>query len=453
MINDQLVIKIITELFNSIEPERPSEFHLSIKMRDYFLSVLCLVLINSFERSKFARMIAALVRDGRLSLDCDNTDKLTPAEGQLLDNLSSFHVSDVEGKIIKAFEGIHLLISSIELTKLDAILLYEGVVQRLQEAKGNAPLATDFTYFYVNESLVEVIEPFVSQVPGNKIYDPFSQRGELLSYASALSNKAITYSEALKQSSLYIKHKLAIAHAVQSSHYQRSSLSADTTIDEGTFDFAVTACIASSSCAETPNLNSHDLKGHLASERIDTKVLDKTKFKEHALMQQMLWSLNEKGTALMLTGRGPLQREQEAKARAKLVGARQVACVIRLHDKALGGRAMPIYLVSLQKSGGNSSDILFIDARSLFSLDNAHVRIREKNNYLNIIKKRQNIEGLSRKASFVEVEKNSFNLCPEAYVSASPDEIEVNTDEIRFQLRQQIKITDKLFAELLKSGN
>jgi type I restriction-modification system DNA methylase subunit len=267
-----------------------------------------------------------------------------------------------------------------------------------------------------------------------------------------LSSKAITYSETLKQSSLYIKHKLAIANAVQSTHYQRSSLRADTTFNEGEFDFAITACIASLSCAETPNLNSQDLKGHLDPKRIDTNLLEKTKFKEHALIKQMLWSLNENGSALILSGRGPLQREQESEARKSLVASRQVACVIRLHDRTLGGRAMPIYIMSLNKSGGKSPNIHFIDARTLFAIDNAHVKLRDKNKYLNIIKKRQNLDGISRLVSAEEVEKNTYSLCPETYISLTSDDIEVNINEIRSQLREQIQLTDELFEELLTSS-
>jgi type I restriction-modification system DNA methylase subunit len=459
--NDQLVIKVLSILLQSIKPKKS----ISVEMRDQFLSVFCIVLINAQDKSKFCDLVETLVSDGRLILDDMNTSELSGLEIELFDSLSSLFKENVGKKVLSAFKNIYALTANVVLTKLECILIYEGVLQRLQESRGKNVLATDFTCFYINEALLDVIEPFIPTHPGVEIYDPFCQRAEMLSYASSVANKVVTTSEALKQSKLYIKHKLALANANESHHFQRSSLSAETTINEGMFDFAITAYVASASVAETPNLNSHDLKGHIDPRRINIDVLDKvkpeskskskpkSKFKEHALMQQMLWSLKKSGTALIIAGKGPLQREQEIKARSELVLGNKVHCVIRLHDKVLGGRATAIYALSFQKSGSNTQTIQFIDARSLFSLDNAHVRIREKNNYLNIIKKRQNIEGLSRLVSFVEVERNSFNLCPEAYVSASSDEIEVNTDEIRSQLRQQIKITDKLFAELFRSGN
>jgi hypothetical protein len=82
--DEQLVRKIISILLHSIEPRKS----VSIAERDQFLSLLCIVLLNAQNKSKFDGIVNSLLLKGQVRLEESEKSNLSVLEIELANGLA-----------------------------------------------------------------------------------------------------------------------------------------------------------------------------------------------------------------------------------------------------------------------------------------------------------------------------------------------------------------------------
>lgn len=154
---------------------------------------------------------------------------------------------------------------------------------------------------------------------------------------------------------------------------------------------------------------------------------------DYAWLLHIINSLKPGGKGACILPHGVLFRGgSEAKIRQNLIEKfGYIKGVVGLPSNLFYGTGIPACIVIVEKPKAGelqSRDIFFIDAKDGFKKDGPKNRLREQDirRISDIWQAQIDIPHVSHKASFVEIEKNNFNLNVPRYVSPRPREVEQN---------------------------
>jgi len=265
-----------------------------------------------------------------------------------------------------------------------------------------------------------------------------------------LNNNISVTTESVNQSSRYIQHKLLIAGASETYAKNSFALEPKSNVNKGEFDYAFTLLQPNIS-AEIEDITgdrSRKLKGNFEEQRIPKSVV-KSRFWEHALIHHMLYSLNDSGKAIIITGKGPLSRHSDFHSRKILVDKNLIDGVIQLPAKLLDARTVSLFAVILNKQRSHKDKIILIDAKGCCTFESG---INKLTNIDDIISayRAQSSQSLTFElvtpASIIE-KGYSFNV--DTYLTSEAQQYEdINAEEAQQALLKQQRITDLIIREL-----
>lgn len=164
---------------------------------------------------------------------------------------------------------------------------------------------------------------------------------------------------------------------------------------------------------------------------------------DYAFITHVIESLNSNGVAIMVEPSGVLFREgAEGALRRKFIEEKIIDAVIALPNNMMFGTAIPVNLIIFNRTK-KEKDILFIDVAKDVMVNKVLTTLSEKTieKVVKVYKERLDIEGLSKKASIEEIEKNNFNLNIQRYIEDRNEKETLDIKEIRKEIEY---LTEKL---------
>jgi hypothetical protein len=337
-----------------------------------------------------------------------------------------------------------------KLIKLERITLYDRVLQRLQAMNLPDQFASDFSYQSLPFNFAELYTKLLQPKKNSRVYDPYAMTGESIVDFALLNNDTSVTTESVNQSSRYIQHKLLIAGASENHAKNSFALEPKSNVNKGEFDYACTLLQPNIS-AEIEDItgnSSRKLKGNFEEKRIPKSVV-KSRFWEHALIHHMLYSLNDSGKAIIITGKGPLSRHSDFHSRKILADKNLIDGVIQLPEKLLDTRTVSLFAIILNKRRSNKDKIILIDARDCCTSESGINKLTNIDDIANAYRV-QNSQSLTFEivtpASIIE-KGYSFNV--DTYLSSeAPQHEDINAEETQQALLRQQRITDAIIKKL-----
>lgn len=428
----------------------------TIHERDLFLSLITCVLIESPELNKLISVFKRVTPNIdflKTVTDLSTSKKLSPAlqvflvelSGLIHKNKSSLDVSEV----FQFADNSQMM----RLPKEERISLYNRVLQRLQAMNLPDQFASDFSYHSLPFNFAELNTKLLLPDQNSHAYDPYAMTGESIVDFALLNNSIKITTESINQSSCYIEHQLLIAGAGKLKIKNSFALAPEPNVKKGEFDYAFTLLqpVISTEIEDITGDNSKKIKENYEEERIPKPIV-KSKFWEHALIHHMLYSLNDSGKAIIVTGKGPLSRHSDFHSREILVNNNQIDGVIKLPPKLLDARTVPLFVIILNKRRNDTDKVIFIDAKDCFIPDNGINKLTNideiANSYHNHNSQSVNME-IVNLASIIE---NGCSLNVDTYLSNDAQQYEqINVEEIQQALSKQQRITDSIIKKLNSS--
>ncbi|WP_022944234.1 N-6 DNA methylase [Pseudoalteromonas ruthenica] len=287
---------------------------------------------------------------------------------------------------------------------------------------------------------------------GERSYDPYALTGELSIYYSINSDVELAATETLVQSSPYIIHMLYIAGVENIDSQNSFGLAQQANIEPAMADVALTLLDPTSS-KEDEHLQKLDNEPMFSV--ADGRILEDTvpaKFKDHAFIQHLLYSIKEGGTAIIFLGKGPLHREIEKNARAYLLENNLVEAVIELPAKLINPRTVSLYALILKK-GRISKNVKFIDASHCYEATGRVNQLANIDEIYSLYTSEPSVAGKAISKTADEIISNDYLLIPASYLSGyEATENALNLVEIRKELIERAIENDvklnHIFAEL-----
>lgn len=424
----------------------------TIHERDLYLALLTCVLVKSPDLENL------ITECSQKNLNCDfletvrkySTDELlTPALRAFLNELEELANNTQQFVFNEVFQ-LRDNPDIQKLTQKDRVTLYDRVLQRLQAMNLPDQFATDFSYQALPFNFSKLYSKLLQPKPKCRVYDPYAMAGESI-VDFALQNESLTITtESVSQSSRYIRHQLLIAGVQELNTINSFALDPATNIKEGEFDYAITL-LQPSIYSEIEDIRadkSKSLKGNYEENRIPKAVL-KSRFWEHALIHHMLYSLNDSGKAIIITGKGPLSRHSDFHSRKELVDNNKIDAVIQLPPKLLDARTVPLFAIVLNKKRSNKDKITFIDARNCFTSD-AGINTLTSIDDIAAAYRTQSSQSIKLELVTPEaVIKNGYSLNVDTYVAHEkrPHE-DIDVEAVQQALLKQQRHTDLLIKKL-----
>jgi len=222
------------------------------------------------------------------------------------------------------------------------------------------------------------------------------------------------------------------------------------------------------------NQRVHDLDFNLASHKEHFEYGLPKRFADWAWMQHILFSLEKGGRAAVLTSVGAITRGlytesgSEQKIRIQFILQNCIEAVIRLPDNLFPNTSVPgmLLLLNSNKPTERQNQILEIDASQLFTNaeDQPKKRLTQEgiDAILDICKRWEQRESLSKVITLQEAQKRRYNLNPFVYNKSLPrlaplEEIHRKLEPIQAEHRQiytEIAATldDQCIVESMLSG-
>ncbi|WP_281546838.1 N-6 DNA methylase [Pseudoalteromonas sp. PAR1] len=432
-----------------------------------FLALLTIELLAITEHGKYQKSLTNLqVSDDIKSIDVEKFD-FTESE-QLVVKQAIAHLNDEKiNKLLSRFNEIHEAFDLSKLTRTDSITLYEQTLKLLQEPKVFELIQSDakgFDFQLRPDDFSRLIASIVKSNEKLAVYDAMASTGELSNYLAQLNPQWHFTTESLLQNPHYLVHKFVLAGNDDCVVSQSYSLNSTPFIKASTFDLAFalyepTAVRKSASPKVKKSKEGGSLSGHYDPKRIDLDIIS-SQYNDHALLQHLIWSINETGIAIAFVGRGALQRIEEAKSRKFLIENNYVDAVIQLPTSLISARTVDLFAVILRKNK-QTDDIMFIDASSYFNRDIKRNKLVREDEIANILTSRKNIPDICQVITNGQVEKlslidettneSNFSLNVAAYISRSKKIIDpTSIDELIDELTLIQSNTNQLFDKLMK---
>lgn len=434
-----------------------------------FLALLTIELLVIAEHGKYLKFLTNLqISDDIKSIDLEKFD-FTDSE-QLVVKQAIAHLNDEKiNKLLSRFNEIHEAFDLSKLTRFESITVYEQTLKLLQEPKVFELIQSDakgFDFQLRPDDFSRLIASIVKSNEKLKAYDAMASTGEVSNYLAQLNPHWHFTTESLLQNPYYLVHKFVLAGNDDCVVSQSYSLNSTPFIKPSTFDLAFalyepTAVRKSASPKVKKSKEGGSLSGHYDSKRIDLDIIS-SQYNDHALVQHLIWSINETGIAIAFVGRGALQRVEEAKSRKFLIENNYVDAIIQLPTSLISARTVDLFALVLRKNK-QTDDIVFIDASSYFNRDIKRNRLIREDEIANILLERKNIPDICQVITNGQVEKlsliddatneSNFSLNVAAYISRSkkivdPTSINELIDELNLIQENSNQLFDKLMKKI-----
>jgi len=432
-----------------------------------FLALLTIELLAIREHGKYQKFLTNLqVFDDIKSIDVEKFD-FTESE-QLVVKQAIAHLDDVKvNKLLNRFNEIQEAFDLSKLTRIEAITLYEQTRKLLQEPNIFELIQADIKNFDFQlrpDDFSRLIASIVKSNEKLKVYDAMASTGELSNYLAQLNPHWHYTTESLLQNPYYLVHKFVLAGNDDCVVSQSYSLNSAPFIEPSTFDLAFalyepTAVRKASDSKAKKSREGGSLSGHYDPKRINLDIIS-SQYNDHALIQHLIYSINETGIAITFVGRGALQRIEEAKSRKFLIENNYVDGVIQLPTSLISARTVDLFALVLRKNK-QTDDIVFIDASSYFNRDIKRNRLIREDEIATILAARKNIPDICQVITNGQVEKlslideatneSNFSLNVASYISRSKKIVDpTSIDEIIEELRLIQENSNQLFDKLMK---
>ncbi|KAF7764688.1 hypothetical protein PCIT_b0736 [Pseudoalteromonas citrea] len=432
-----------------------------------FLALLTIDLLANIEDGKYQNFLESLlVSDDIKSIDVekfDFTDSEELVVKQALTNLSD----EKFNKLLNRFNEIREAFDLSELTRIDSIVIYEQTLKLLQEPKVFELIQSDakgFDFQLRPDDFSRLIASIVKSNEKLKVYDAMASTGEVSNYLAQLNPHWHFTTESLLQNPYYLVHKFVLAGNDDCVVSQSYSLNSTPFVKASTFDLAFalyepTAVRKSASPKVKKSKEGGSLSGHYDPKRIDLNIIS-TQYNDHALIQHLIWSINETGIAIAFVGRGALQRIEEAKSRHYLVQNNYVDAVIQLPTSLISARTVDLFAVILRKNK-QTDDIVFIDASTYFDRDIKRNKLVREDEIATILAERKNITDICQVVTNGQVEElsrvdeatneSNFSLNVASYISRSKQFVDPTLiNELIDELSLIQENSNQLFNKLMK---
>lgn len=417
-----------------------------------YLCLIAIVLINNVESNAHHQLLKMLftetAKTGEFEDLLNNLEKFNFAKKsyyrlylELIERLKSLDIEKIKELLN---QSSHLLaLNAVKgISKANAVLIYSHTVQRLQKMNVQDKLSDNFLYQDISSCFGELASRLANSDKKHTIYDPYALTGELSVYYSINSNVELATTETLVQSSPYIIHMLYIAGVENTDSKNSFGLAQQANIEPAMADVALTLLDPTSSKED-------ELLQKLDNEPMfsvaDGRIIEGTvpaKFKDHAFIQHLIYSIKEDGTAIIFLGKGPLHREIEKSARAYLLENNLVDAVIELPAKLINPRTVSLYALILKK-GRISKHVKFIDASHCYEATGRVNQLSSPDEIYGLYKSASNVAGKSISKTVDEVILNDHLLIPASYLSSyEVTEKTLNIEEIRKELIERATEND-----------
>ncbi len=194
----------------------------------------------------------------------------------------------------------------------------------------------------------------------------------------------------------------------------------------------------------------------------DNKFLEDDRFSQYgklapkskadfAFVQHMVYHMDEDGRAVVLLPHGVLFRggSEETIRKFLIENLNVLDAVIGLPANLFFGTGIPVCVLVLKKNrGGNTGNILFIDASKEYEAGKNQNVLRESNidKIVNAYENRIDVDKFAHIATMDEIRENGFNLNIPRYVDTFEAEPEIDLEEVAADIRRlnkEIKEIDK----------
>lgn len=169
------------------------------------------------------------------------------------------------------------------------------------------------------------------------------------------------------------------------------------------------------------------------------------------VMHSLSW-LSTNGTAAIVTFPGIMYRGgAEQKIRKYLIDNNYVDCIIQLPSNLFFGTSIATCIMVLKKSKIDNS-VLFIDATKECIKVTNNNRLSSENiqNIMNVYTNRQDVDYVSKLASYDNVKENDYNLSVNTYVEKEDTREKIDIVELNKQIEEIVKREDVLRLEIAK---
>lgn len=418
----------------------------NIPERVAFLSALTLILSqNTGNISK--EFLAAFIDTEEHFEELENYP-FNESEKLIAERLINFHENVKLKSAIKSLLT-YFSANSLEcIGKIERITLYEQTLKRLQEPNLLDRLSADFDCQIIPDDFSRLLAALHKSDSCN-VYDAMAKTGEISTFLSAINPSWTFTTESIMQSSEYIADKFVIAGCLNARVSQSYALSAKTLITQSEFDFSF-------ALYEPTGLRKSDkskqdegrLAGFFHPNRIDNETSE-LRYREHALIQHLLWSISDTGIAVAIVGRGPLQRQEEILARQKLIHGNFVDAVIQLPPRLINARTVVLYALIIRKNKSND-DVLFIDASTFYERSIRRNRLVNEDKIAKIFKARESVEGVAKVVCRSDILNNFCFLNVASYLSTLTSTLnESSLDKALIELTYHQKKTTEIYDKLM----
>lgn len=434
-----------------------------------FLALLTIELLSSLEQGKYEKFLEYLrsSQEGK-SFDVEQFD-FTQSE-QLVVKQATAHLNDEKiNNLLSRFNEIEEAFDLSKLSRFEAITLYEQTRKLLQEPNIFELIQDDIKNFDFQlrpDDFSRLIASIVKSNEKVKVYDAMASTGELSNYLAQLNPHWHFTTESLVQNPHYLIHKFVLAGNDDCVVSQSYSLNNSTFIQPSTFDlaFSLYEPTAIRKAAKTKVKKSKEggsLSGHYDPKRIDLDIIS-TQYNDHALLQHLIWSIDDNGIAFAFVGRGALHRNEEAKSRKYLVENNYVDAVIQLPTSLISARTVDLFAIVLRKNK-QSDDIAFIDASTYFNRDIKRNKLVREDEIASILSERKNIPDICQVMTNEQIEElslvdgikndSNFSLNVASYINRSQQFVDpTSIDELINELSLIQDNTNQLFDKLMRKN-
>lgn len=373
--------------------------------------------------------------------------------------------SDFEGNFVRVWQRMHLSIGSRSRSGLVLVEILDELIScPFCNRDGEGTIGECFEwilsffaeenmgrggYFFTPSGIVSLIIKVLDPKAGEKIYDPSCGSGEFLVEAinhvrrASPDGELFMLGREMSPSVAFVAQANLFVHGVDESCIEnKRPLSGESYNAEvsGRFDLAI---------ANPPfSLKNWD-KGE-SNEFLRYGVPPQASA-DFAFVQNILFSLNEKGRAAIIVPNGVLFRGGSEKIiRERMLKSGNVEAVISIPSMSFYGTAIPANILFLRREC-SSDDVFFLDASSFFvksqRLNRLDINGVEK--LSNLFFDRAALGGVASLISLKDIEANDWDLTVSKYVgpvlSVLSESLEcllnrqVQLEKTQFFLQQQMK--------------
>jgi len=415
--------------------------------RASFLSLLTICFLNQIKKNKHADFISEILNKGDISEAQLSAFNFNSSEQAVV--FQALQLKSIE-RLSTALSSIISLLKEPEFTGLSCtqfITIYEQTLKRLLEPFKKYREAKTYDYELRPDDFSRFISA-ISRKGKVSAYDALGSTGELSNYLAAINPNWQYTIESFVQNPEYLIHKFILSGCDNVRVHRGYALSSTPAIEKGSFDLAYSLFEPKTiTKLDSKGNKSLALKGKLDPQRINADIVP-SKYLEHALIQHLLWSINDDGVAIAFVGKGPLQRQEEKEARKFLLENNYVDAVVQLPPSLISAKAVDLFALILRKNR-SMNDVLFVSVSDFYERDTKRNRLINEQEIARILNKRQDAVGICKLVSVEAIISDGSLLNVTSYVQPiKPISNSESIDELSRELIDQQKLTNALFNEL-----